>query len=198
MWAVEQLPQSAAPLYTASVRSTSARPQKGVKSQHFTIRLIPFCHNFGKNVKGSGRDLFQTTVPEYSHRISIFANQNTQNVVEDNIKISLILTFYVYEDRMTSSTFTYKGEESNIKLREIRNEKIHNFYFLSNVNGMIKSRKMRCVEHVVRTRDGQTKKREMHIGFRPGSVKEGNQLEGLRTGGRMILKWILRIDGCAP
>jgi len=77
MWAVEQLPQSTAPLHTASARSTSARPQKGVKPRHFTIRLIPFCHDFGKNVKGSSRDLFQTTVPEYSQRISIFANQNT-------------------------------------------------------------------------------------------------------------------------
>lgn len=45
-------------------------------------------------------------------------------VVEDNIKIGLIVTFYVYEDKMTSSTFTYKGEESNINLREIRSEKL--------------------------------------------------------------------------
>lgn len=77
--------------------------------------------------------------------------------MEDNIKIGLTVTFYVYEDRMTSSTFTYKGEESNIKLREIRSEKF-SFYFLSHVNGKMKSRKMRCAEHVDRTRDRQTEK----------------------------------------
>jgi len=44
-------------------------------------------------------------------------------VVEDNIKMGLAVTFYVYEDRMASRTFTYKGEERKIMLREIRSEK---------------------------------------------------------------------------
>lgn len=53
-----------------------------------------------------------------------YVSENKIHVVEDNIKIGLTVTFYVYEDRMTSSTFTYKGEESSIKLREIRSEKL--------------------------------------------------------------------------
>jgi len=45
------------------------------------------------------------------------------DVVEDNIKMGLAVTIYGYEDGMTSSAFTYKGEESNIMLREVRSEK---------------------------------------------------------------------------
>jgi len=55
--------------------------------------------------------------------------------VEDNIEIGLTVTFYVYEDRMTSSTFTYKGEESNINLREIRSEKLIVFTSYSMLKG---------------------------------------------------------------
>lgn len=48
-------------------------------------------------------------------------------VVEDNIKMGLTAKFYVYEDRITSSSFTYKGDESKIKFREIRSEKFIDF-----------------------------------------------------------------------
>ena len=51
-----------------------------------------------------------------------YVSENKMYVIEDNIKMGLTVTFYVYENRITSSTFTYKRKESNIKLREIRSE----------------------------------------------------------------------------
>lgn len=53
-----------------------------------------------------------------------YVSENKMYVVEGNIKMDLTVTFYVYDNRMASSIFTYKEEESNINLREICSEKV--------------------------------------------------------------------------
>lgn len=42
-----------------------------------------------------------------------YVPENKLYVVEDNIKVGLTVTFYVYEDRMTSSAFTQGGRKQH-------------------------------------------------------------------------------------
>jgi hypothetical protein len=51
--------------------------------------------------------------------------------------------------------------------RKLHNEELHNLYSSSNIIRMMKSRRMRCAEHVARMG-----RRGMHIGYWWGSQKE--------------------------
>jgi hypothetical protein len=50
---------------------------------------------------------------------------------------------------------------------------------------VIKSRRMRWAGHVARMGTGR-----VHVGLWLGRLREGDHLEDLGTGGRIILKWI--------
>jgi hypothetical protein len=70
--------------------------------------------------------------------------------------------------------------------RKLHNEKLHDLYSLPSIIRMVKSRRMRCEEHV--THIG---KRGMHVGFCWESRKEGDHWKDLNIGGSIILRLIL-------
>jgi len=68
--------------------------------------------------------------------------------------------------------------------RRLHNEELHNFYSSPNIIRVIKSRKMRWMEHVVHMED-------MHTVFWLENLKESYHLENLGIDGKIILEWIL-------
>jgi hypothetical protein len=55
---------------------------------------------------------------------------------------------WVFENRELRSIFGLKKDEIIGGWRKLHNEELHNFYFLPNINRMIKSRRMKWVGHV--------------------------------------------------
>jgi hypothetical protein len=54
----------------------------------------------------------------------------------------------VFENRALRRIFAPKRDEVIGGWKRLHNEKLHNLYCLPNVIGMIKSRRVRCTEHV--------------------------------------------------
>jgi hypothetical protein len=55
------------------------------------------------------------------------------------------------ENRELRTIFGPKRDEARRGWRKLRNEKLHKLYFSSNINRMIKSRKMGYAEHIACT-----------------------------------------------
>jgi hypothetical protein len=60
----------------------------------------------------------------------------------------------VFENRALGKKFGPKREEDG-SWRKLPNDELHNLYFLPNIVRMIKSRRMRWVEHVARMGEGR-------------------------------------------
>jgi hypothetical protein len=57
----------------------------------------------------------------------------------------------VFEDRVLRRIFGPKRDEVTEDWRKLHNEELHNLYSWPNIIRMMKSRRMRLVEHVART-----------------------------------------------
>jgi len=68
-------------------------------------------------------------------------------------------------------------------LIKLHNTEFHDFYSSSNITRTIKSRRMRWTGHAERSG-------ERRVWW--GNMKEGDHLEDLRVGGKIILKCIFR------
>jgi hypothetical protein len=85
----------------------------------------------------------------------------------------------VFENRVLRRIFGPKTDEMTGDWRKLHNEELHNFYSSSNIIRMIKSRRMRCVEHVARVGE----KRNAH------RILVGKP-EGNRPLGRPRRRWV--------
>jgi hypothetical protein len=56
----------------------------------------------------------------------------------------------VFGNTVLRRIFGSKSDEVTGKWRKLHNEEVHNLYSSSNITGQIKSRRMRCVGHMVR------------------------------------------------
>jgi hypothetical protein len=74
--------------------------------------------------------------------------------------------FEVFENRLLRRIFGLTRDEVTGSRRKMHNEELHNLYSSPNIIRMIKSRRMRCAEHVARIG-----KRGMHM------ILVGNQKE---------------------
>jgi hypothetical protein len=54
----------------------------------------------------------------------------------------------MFENRVLRRIFGSKRDEVTGAWRKLHNEELHNLYSSPNIIGMIKSRRMRCAEHV--------------------------------------------------
>jgi hypothetical protein len=75
----------------------------------------------------------------------------------------------LFENRVLRRIFGPKRDEVIERWRKLHNEELHNVYSSPSIIRMIKSSRMRLVEHVARIG-----RRGMHVGFLLGSQKERN------------------------
>jgi hypothetical protein len=75
----------------------------------------------------------------------------------------------VFESGVLRRIFVPERDETKGRWRNLHNEELHSFYSFTNIIRMIKSRRMRWVEHVARTG-----RRGMHAWFWYESQKERN------------------------
>jgi hypothetical protein len=66
----------------------------------------------------------------------------------------------VFENRALSRIFGTKRKELTWEWRKLHNEELTDLYYLPNIIGVIKSRRMRWAGHVARMGGG-----EVHVGF---------------------------------
>jgi hypothetical protein len=79
--------------------------------------------------------------------------------------------------------------------RKLHNDEHHSLYSSLNTVRVIKSRRMRWAGHVARMVEEGGEGRGIFIGFWLGNPKGRDHLEDLGVGGRIILRWILWIQG---
>ena len=71
--------------------------------------------------------------------------------------------------------------------RKLHNEELNDLYFSPNIFRMIKLRRMRWNEHVIRRG-----REEAYTRFGRGSLRERDHLRGPDVDGRIILRWTFR------
>jgi hypothetical protein len=91
----------------------------------------------------------------------------------------------VFENRVLRRIFGPKRDEVKGEWRKLHNEELHDLYFLPSLIGMIKSRRMKWVEHVARRREKRNAYRLL-VG----------KPEGNRPLGRPRRRWVdnIRMD----
>jgi hypothetical protein len=89
----------------------------------------------------------------------------------------------VFENSVLRRMFGPKRDEVSGDWRKLRNEGLHKLYSSPNIIRMIKSRRMRWAEHVVRMGE-----RGMHVEYWWESQKERDHYEDQDVGGRTMLK----------
>jgi hypothetical protein len=87
----------------------------------------------------------------------------------------------VFENRVLRRIFGPKRDKVTEDWKTLHNEEHNNLYCSPNFIWVIKSRRMRWVEHVW-----------VQTGFQWGDLRERYHLEDPDLNGRIILKWILR------
>jgi hypothetical protein len=95
----------------------------------------------------------------------------------------------MFENRVLRRIVGPNGEELSGrcgKLR-VRNEKLNDLYSLSRLIRMMRSRRMRWVEHVALMRRG-----EVRTDFRWGNLRDKDNLEDPDVDGRIILRCVFR------
>jgi len=85
------------------------------------------------------------------------------------------------------AVFGPKRDKVTGRCRRLHNEELYDLYCLTNVTGVIKSRRMRWMGHVA----CMGEKRGVHR-FRWGNLRERDHLEEPGIGGTVILRWIFR------
>jgi hypothetical protein len=93
----------------------------------------------------------------------------------------------VFENRVLRRIFGPKRDEVTGKWRKLHNEELHDLYSSPNIVRVIKSRRMRCAEHVARMG-----RREAFIGFWLRNLKKRDYWGDPGIGERLILGWIFR------
>jgi hypothetical protein len=91
----------------------------------------------------------------------------------------------VFENRVLRKIFGPKRDEVTGGWRKLHNEELHNLYSSPRIITMIKSRRMKCAEHVARMG-----RKGMHIGYWWERQKERDHWEDHDIGGWIILKYI--------
>jgi len=94
-------------------------------------------------------------------------------------------TLRMFENMMLRIIFGHKRDEVTREWRKRHNEEINDLFSSSNILRVLKSRRMRELEHV-------WGRGETYIGFRCGNLKERDHLEDPGVVGRIILRWIFR------
>jgi hypothetical protein len=83
--------------------------------------------------------------------------------------------------------FGPKMDEVRREWRKLHNEELNDLYCSPNIFRVIKWRRIRWAEYVVRIGRG-----EMYTGFWCGNLSERDHLEEPGLDGRIILRWIFR------
>jgi hypothetical protein len=94
----------------------------------------------------------------------------------------------VFENRVLRRIFGPKRDEQTGGWRNLHNEELHNLYSSPSIIRIIKSRRMKWVEHVARMG-----RRGMHVGYWWEYQKERDHWEDQDIGGWTILKWFFLI-----
>ena len=81
--------------------------------------------------------------------------------------------------------FWRKRDEMTGEWREVHNEELYDLYSSPCIVGVIETRRMSWVVHIVRVVE-----RREHTGFWSGNLGERGQLEDLGVDERIILKWV--------
>jgi hypothetical protein len=97
----------------------------------------------------------------------------------------------LFENRVLRRIFGPKRDEATEEWTRLRNKELNDLCSSPNIIRVIKSRRMRWAQNVARMG-----KRDVHIGFWWGVLKEGNHLGDPGVDGRIILKLIFKkLDG---
>jgi hypothetical protein len=91
------------------------------------------------------------------------------------------------EEHRLRVIFGSNGEEVTGDWRRLHNEELHEFYCLTNVIRVIKSKRIRWAGHVARMGERRGAYRVWW-----GNLRERDHLEGLGVDGRVMLKWPLK------
>jgi hypothetical protein len=104
---------------------------------------------------------------------------------EENWSLTLkeVHVLKVFENRLPKRICGSKREEVAGGWRRLHNEELHNLYASSNIIKVIKSRRMRWVEHVARMGDMRNSDNTL-----VGKPEGKSHLEDLGVGGRKILE----------
>jgi hypothetical protein len=92
-----------------------------------------------------------------------------------------------FENRVLKRIFGSKRGKVTGEWRRLHDEELHDLYSSPNIFHMIKSRKMGWAGNVARKGDRRGAYRVL-----VGDLREGDHLEDLRVGGRLILKWVFK------
>jgi hypothetical protein len=98
----------------------------------------------------------------------------------------------VFENRLLRRIFGPKRDQATGEWRKLHNEELNSLYSSPNIIRVIKLGRMRWAGYV--TCMG---KREVHIGFCWGDLREGDHVVDPGINGRVILKWIFKTWGGA-
>jgi hypothetical protein len=91
----------------------------------------------------------------------------------------------VFENRVLRRIFGPKRDEATREWRRLHSKELNDLYSSPNIIRVIKSRRMRWAGHVARMG-----KREVHMGFWWGDLREGDHLGDTGVDGKIILKCI--------
>jgi hypothetical protein len=92
----------------------------------------------------------------------------------------------VFENRVLRRIFGSKRDEVMGEWRKLHNEELRNLYFLPNIIGMFKSRRIRWARYVARMGSKNNAYRLL-----VGSQRERDHYEDQDGGGKIILRWML-------
>ena len=93
----------------------------------------------------------------------------------------------VFENRVLRRIIGPKSDGVTGEWKKLHNEELNDLYASPNIVRVIKSRRMRWVEHVARMGGG-----DAYTGFWWGNLRERDHLGDPGVDGRIILRWIFR------